>query len=288
MRENLYKYINAADWNDTSFSVTKAYVCAKFSQLIYEYKPTSLNDRTSFYDINDETLRNYKNISQFNSLLSNSDMNLLFIAEDRHSVTVGISAFRVVIVASRGTAVKKDWLINLNFPKNKACKLEKLNFHRGFHNIALKTLDKIHKRLAREDAPVCFTGHSLGGALTGILYFYFRSNCNCRGSHAILKRNSISAYTFGMPMFSNKKSPTFDNLYHIYNQKDIVPAIPPKSLKFQQNGIQYEISVSGLNKVENHKFINFKKFIKLIFNGKVVKEHVIENYIAMLQNVVPK
>jgi hypothetical protein len=288
MRENLYTYINSVDWEDTSFNEKKAYVCAKFSQLIYEYKPTNLSDRTSFYEINDITLAKYKNISQFNSALRNSDMKLLFIAETKDSITVGISAFRVVFVASRGTGVKKDWQINLKFWKTRACNLYKLDFHAGFHNIAIKTLVKIHERLAREDAPIYFTGHSLGGALTGIIFFYFRSKCNCKGNFAILKKNSLCAYTFGMPKFSNIDHETFENLYHIYNPIDGVPATPPKSLRYSQNGKQYELSHNGLTRVDNKKFISFKGFMSIAIRGKLVKEHIMERYLSMLQKLIQK
>lgn len=286
MRENLYTYVNAANWNDLSFDLNKAYVCAKFSELVYEYKPTELKDRTTLYEIDDETLQKYKNIREFNQQLRNSDFNLLFIVESKKSVTIGISLFRVVIVASRGTTVKKDWLINLNFFKSRGCNLYKLDFHLGFHGIALNTLKKIHDRLAQEDAPIYFTGHSLGGALTGILYFYFRSNCNCKGHFSILKRNTICAYSFGMPKFATKKHEIFDNLYHIYNNKDGVPATPPKSLGYVQSGNQFELSTEGLTSLENKKFISFGEFMSIVFRGEIVKEHIMKKYLLLLKTLI--
>ncbi|MFD2917124.1 lipase family protein [Psychroserpens luteus] len=286
MKENLYKYINKADWKNTGFCENKAYVCSQFSKLIYNYKPTDKKDRTNFFEINEETLSKNPNISAFNTFINNFDFRVIFIFENKDSVTIGLSINRAIIIASRGTSYWKDWGINLNFFKATVCNIEKLKFHRGFNKIATKTVDKIYKKISAETAPIYFTGHSLGGALSGIFYYNFTTNCNCIKDVRLKNNNKISGYTFGMPRFSNKTVNKTDSLFNLYNPLDIVPMTPPKAFGYKNQKSEYELSELGLELRQERKRIKTLKKLSVIFKGKATKEHNIDRYISFLHPLV--
>lgn len=289
IEDNLYKYINQVDWLDKNFNGNKAYVCSKFSEIIYKYKPKNLNDRTYFYEINPQVLEEHPNIREFYNLLFNSDFLLLFIVETPSSVTIGVSFYRAIIVASRGTSYWKDWGINLKFLKTKVCLRLKLKFHFGFNTIAINTIEEMYSILESKGIPIYFTGHSLGGAISGIFYYYFKNNCNCHINYRLSNDNANSAYTFAMPKFRNKKLlDVFNGLFHIYNPFDLVPRTPPGILGYCNSDNEYELTSSGLQLKIIRKKMTFLQIIKTILKGKIIKEHIIENYISMLYKTVKK
>ena len=288
MEENLYKYINKSDWKSTKFCKNKAYVCSKFSKLIYSYKPTESNDRTNFYKINDDVLSKHLGIKDFNAFISNLDFRLIFIFETKDSITIGLSINKAIIIASRGTSYWKDWWNNLNLFKTKVCNLEKLKFHKGFNKIATKTIDKIYEKIANETVPVYFTGHSLGGALSGIFYYNFISNCNCIRDVKLKNQNKISGYTFGMPRFSNRTLNQTDSLFNLYNPLDIVPMTPPKIFGYTNQKCEYKLSKFGLELSKEREQTGFLKKINIILKANVSKEHNIDKYISFLHSLVNK
>lgn len=286
MEENIYKYINKSDWKSTEFCENKAYVCSNFSRLIYDYKPTELNDRTKFYEINDDVLSKHSGIKDFNEFISNLDFSLIFIFETKDSITIGLSINSAIIIASRGTSYWKDWGNNLNSFKTKVCNLEKLKFHKGFNKIATKTIDKIYEKISNKTVPIYFTGHSLGGALSGIFYYNFISNCNCIKDVTLKNQNKISGYTFGMPRFSNKTLIQTDSLFNLYNPLDIVPMTPPKIFGYTNQKSEYELSELGLELRQERKRIKTLKKLSVIFKGNATKEHNIDRYISFLHPLV--
>lgn len=206
--ENLYKFINRENWTNDSFSTTKAYVCSEISRLVYEYKPQKVKDRINIYEIDQHTLKSEnQEVQRFISLLFNRDFRVLFIIETNKIITFGISFGRVVIVASRGTSYWKDWFINLNILKVQTF-LPKLKLHKGFNDIAEISQYTAWSKIFDKSEPVYFTGHSLGGALSAVLFFKFK-NQKKRG---INPDNIKSAYTFGMPRIANRNVPQFDNI----------------------------------------------------------------------------
>jgi len=280
MKENLYNYINKANWTNKIFDENKAYVCSKFSQLVYGYKPKDVVNRTEFYEISENVLAENINIRQFRDQLFNNDFILLFILETPSSVTIGISIYKAIIVASRGTSYWKDWGINVNFLKNDICKFNNLKFHRGFNKIALIKIDEVYKCLKKQKAPIYFTGHSLGGALSGIFYYNFTNSC--LSNNSLLIQNIKSAYTFGMPRFCNKD--IFTGLYHIYNPIDIIPRIPPKIFGYCNLKNEYELTQISLKPRVNRSCTSLIQLFRIIIRGG--REHKLYRYISKLYLIV--
>lgn len=130
----------------------------------------------------------------------------------------------MVVVAFRGTQQKEDWLTNLNAEKTEAyhpSEPGKLagHVHRGFNNAYLSVKPQLDSLLAscRANAPIYFTGHSLGGALATLATWY---------SPAL--RNA-ACYTYGAPragdpaLNQHYRTP----VYRIVNGGDPVPMVPP-------------------------------------------------------------
>lgn len=286
MKDNLYKYINKSDWKSIAFCKNKAYVCCRLSKLIYSYKPTKLNDRTKIYGINDIDFSEDLGIKEFRILISNLDFRLIFIIQNKDFIIIGLSIHRAIFVVSRGTSYWKDWVNNLKLFRTRICYMKNLKFHTGFNNIAIKTIDGIYKEISNETAPIYFTGHSLGGALSGIFYYYFTSSCNCIRN--VMLKNEISAYTFGMPRFSNKTLKQTDSLFNLYNPLDIVPKTPPKIFGYTDQKCEYKLSESGLEISKEYEHIGLLKAIKVVIKGNVAKEHSIEKYLSFLHLFVNK
>lgn len=281
---NLYNYINGTDWHDDSFSAQKSFVCSEVSKLIYEYKPQKVKDRINFYKIDQSTL-NVKNqhVQKFVSLLFSRDYRVLFVLETRSSVTIGISFGRVVIIASRGTSYYKDWLINLNI-KKVPTPVGNLCLHKGFNNIAELSKYKIWNEIFDISEPVYFTGHSLGGALSAILYFKFRFQ-NKRGVNI---SNIKSAYTFGMPRISNINASQFNKIFHFYNNLDIVPKVPMEILGFKNISPEYTIADTIIIMTTLREKPKYRKSFNLFIKRKLFKQHDINWYITEIKKALNK
>lgn len=266
--ENLYEYINKENWNYDSFSPNKAYVCSEISRLVYEYKPQKVKDRVNIYEIDQNTLKSEnQEVQRFVTLLFNRDFRVIFIIETSNIITFGISFGRVVIVASRGTSYWKDWFINFNILKVQTF-LPKLKLHKGFNNIAEISQYVAWSKIFDKPVPVYFTGHSLGGALSAVLFFKFK-NENKRG---INPNNIKSAYTFGMPRIANRNVVQFDKIYHFYNPLDVVPKVPMEVLGFSNLCPEYTFEANQIVKKDVRNLPEYLKSIYLFMTGKLIKK----------------
>lgn len=266
--ENLYEYINKENWNNDLFSERKAYVCSEISQLIYDYKPQKVKDRVNIYEIDQHTLKcKNQEVQRFVDLLFSRDFRIIFIIETSKVITIGISFGRVIIVASRGTSYWKDWFINLNLLKVNTF-IPKLRLHKGFNDIAEISQYTAWSKIFDKSDPVYFTGHSLGGALSAVLFFKFK-NQSKRGINPI---NIKSAYTFGMPRIANRNVIEFDKIFHFYNPLDIVPKVPMEILGFSNISPEYTFKDNYIIKKNNRDSPRYMKSIYLFITRRLIKK----------------
>ena len=116
---------------------------------------------------------------------------------------------------------------------------ESVTFHRGFFEAVLEAYDEVQERLnemsKEKSVPVYVCGHSLGGAMAAILH----ARANEDHHHPFgrrrnrYSRHTTSCYTFGMPRYCDLTGKAvLDQPYHVFNELDAVPTLPPKLMGF--------------------------------------------------------
>lgn len=128
------------------------------------------------------------------------------------TVEAGDDAYAVLVF--RGTSGRlASWLGNLDmamapWPPGGMV-------HRGFRTMLMERWEEISKALDSVQAPLFYTGHSLGGALATL---------------AASLRPPQAVYTFGAPRIGDAafaETLAGMQMYHVCNPRDIVTALPP-------------------------------------------------------------
>lgn len=123
-------------------------------------------------------------------------------------------------ITIRGTASLKNAMTDGQYRK---VYNEKLGIwvHKGFNEAAMSVYkDIVNSNRLEKKYLTTITGHSLGGAVAGIVYLMLYED----------GLNLGMTYTFGQPMFTNKKGLRkyrCVNLLRFVNEKDMVPHVPP-------------------------------------------------------------
>lgn len=120
---------------------------------------------------------------------------------------------RYTLVVFRGTLGWHDWLSNLNLLSVPAPRAGRAS--RGFSSSLDSVWAELEAILAPIEAPVLFTGHSLGGALATL---------------AAARRPARALYTFGCPRVGNAafaRALENEATYRLVNNLDLAPRVPP-------------------------------------------------------------
>lgn len=293
----LWTAINSINWNSKAFSYKKAYVCSFFSKIAYEHVPEFELKQSSRIKIIPcqeyfEMLKT-KKIFDIKESLRRIDFGDIFIIQTKYVIALGIRTGRVTIIAIRGTVELNDWLINLNIKHEEIISHSTFKFHFGFHKAISECFDPIYSEIIKstdKEVPIYITGHSLGGAMAAILHAYWGEKPLLNSSlYYYLKQKehmqTHSCYTFGMPRYGN--SAVVDSLpspYHFYNEKDIVPTIPPEWLGFRGCSEEYKIGILTITKEINRRSVNFLKWMYTLAIGGGIESHDIKQYNRTLEN----
>lgn len=127
-----------------------------------------------------------------------------------------------VLVATRGTAIGLDWLVNLNIGMQTGP--GGWPVHAGFHETWKSFQSNLTAFLrAQRPSRIHCVGHSLGGALAALTADWASSNAVA----------PVSLYTFGAPrvgdaIFAGALSRRLGpgNIHRVYHPADVVPMIP--------------------------------------------------------------
>jgi len=263
------------DWDEPYFDWNKAYVAAVFAKIAYLHIPQYELKKTNRANLIPcveyrEIVKGAGNVG-VEQILRSSDFGEHFIVEKPYAIAVVVKIKKIVFISLRGTQQLYDWLVNLNASKSRpyADLNADIYFHKGFHRATASCMHEIHSEIMKrfgKGNTIYVTGHSLGGALAAIL-------------HALANRDPVtyrhigqttsyeylsthSCYTFGMPRYGNFHAVEhFASPFHIYNQSDIVPTVPPKFFGFDDSLIEYCLTSEGKVDVANIKYSSFSQFI---------------------------
>lgn len=296
-----WRQINELDWTDSAFALEKAHVCSLFAQLSYMHLPQyELAERSRFKVVPCEAYQRLASggqASNIEEVLRTVDFGQSFVVARRYLVVVGVRTPKVMLVAIRGTAYLYDWLLNLNVGHHTVQQSDgPLRFHRGFYKEAMSALPALRERLiqvAGDGVPIYLTGHSLGGAVAAVLHSLWNQRIPSVGYARFGTEPDFQialpvSYTFGMPRYADINTVVaLRTPYHIYNDQDIVPTVPPSWLGYASCMTEFMADGTALEQRSSREAIAFGAWIARLVTGVGVKHHSMELYIDRIAQHVP-
>ncbi|MDD3311199.1 lipase family protein [Pseudodesulfovibrio sp.] len=291
------------DWGDANFSWEKALVAAEVARLAYLHIPQfELKNANRVNLIPCAGYRSTVKVSGVTNIRSISNANeMVFVVESALVVAVVVHVGSVDFISLRGTQKLYDWFVNLNILKSNPSYKKNMTvyFHGGFYKAIIGCLGQIATEVDRRfggNNPIYVTGHSLGGALAAILHAlcderrYMKCGCDMDyflGFYIDRMFSTESCYTFGMPRYGNLKAVLyFRNPFHIFNEYDIVPSVPPRKFGYSDCFNEKCLSADGHVNENIVRRGSFKKFIYKLATMKGFAEHDIELYIDRVGKAV--
>lgn len=206
---------------------------------------------------------------------------------------------RVVIISLRGTRALylSDWMTDITITKTESIVGSKIvKFHTGFYRAITECLEYISAVMEKRfghfapPLPVYITGHSLGGAMAAIAYALDGKPFSSKYNYGRVMRaplGAFSSYSIGMPRYGNIDAIlSLPSPYHIYNDKDVVPGVPPRWLGFENALGEYRVDHHGNLILEPQASQGFKWWMTRIHLVRGFRQHLIEQYIHRLRKVV--
>lgn len=292
-----WNYINSVNWVDPAFSPEKAYVSALFSKVAYLELPdfevqhhalAKVVPCLSYWHLIARGTRH--EVLRF---LETIDFGDSFVVTTKHVIAVGIRANNVLFVSLRGTRplYLSDWMIDFHFARTQTyVDSHAVHFHSGFYLAIRECLgaiaSEIQKRNARFEVPVYVVGHSLGGAMAGVsfavdgLTFYSK---HYYGITVTERWGSHSAYSFGMPRYGDARAVhDLRAPFHTYNDRDIVPGVPPRGFGYANVPIEYRTDAQGGLMLAQQGQQGIGWWAARLNLARGVRFHLVERYIRRL------
>ena len=92
-----------------------------------------------------------------------------------------------------------------------------------------------------------------------------------------------SSYTFGMPRYGNTDALALRTPFHLYNERDAIPTVPPKWLGFSNAAAEYCLREGRRSIAYGPRAPGgFKSLMRRIRWGHGIRHHFIERYIRRL------
>jgi hypothetical protein len=206
------------------------------------------------------------------------------------SDTQGFVATRdkAIYVVWRGSESKKDFQNDASIDKvpflNEGERVH-IGFKSCWESVVGDTYDAIDtalENLQGETTDIVVCGHSLGGAVATLYAYSIKKHY----PHYNLKATTIGSPRVGNKAFKeNYDSSGIDTLRIVHNN-DLVTHTP--YVGFQHVNYQVRLDTNG-NRLQNDKSLkSFWLYIKAIFSGKNVMDHMGDGYMEALKNWVAK
>lgn len=285
---------SVGDWEDRNFDWEKAFVASVFAKMAYLHIPELEMKFANRAEI--IPCEEYREIIKTEEWpyserrIRSFETGEFFMVVTQYAVAVVAKIGKVIFISLRGTPFLYDWLVNLNVSKASPFTNEDVDiyFHKGFYHAAARCMRIISGETLRRygsENTVYVTGHSLGGALAAIIHAIWSKDGKSR-QHFRYKQGrwksleTHACFTFGMPRYGNFSAVEYlESPFHIYNEADIVPTVPPKFLGFHDCPLEYCLKSKGGVDSANVKSRSFFKFIFRLAALRGIQEHDIELYI---------
>jgi hypothetical protein len=223
----------SVNWADDMQNWKKAYLFACLSELVYlRMSKFELRGKHRYKVIPSAALRflleSDMNIDLSQAMIDAADVRAAFT--DSESLLIAIFDFnRFIAVAVRGTMTRlnkilSDLTVDLDA---KQYWIESRAYHVGFYDDAKGALGDLVTAVGAQGKPVYFTGHSMGGAISGLLPSIWPKEEPLR---------LMTPYTFASPRFGNEfVAETYKN-YAYVRAADPVPHVPTRSMGYRSSG----------------------------------------------------
>jgi hypothetical protein len=223
----------SVNWADDAQSWKKAYLFACLSELVYlRMSKYELRGKDRYKVIPSSALRllleNDLEVELSQVMTDAADVRAAFTDSD--SLVIGIFDFnRFIAVAVRGTMTRLnkilgDLTVDLDAKKHW---IDQRAYHVGFYDDAKGALGDLVGAVGSGSKPVYFTGHSMGGAISGLLPSIWREGTGLR---------LMTPYTFASPRFGNEfVAETYRN-YAYVRAADPFPHVPTRSMGYRSSG----------------------------------------------------
>jgi hypothetical protein len=161
-------------------------------------------------------------------MIDAADVRAAFVESE--SLVIGVFDFnKFIAVAVRGTMTRlnkilSDLAVDLDA---KQYWIDSRAYHVGFYDDAKGALSDLVTAVGAQDKPVYFTGHSMGGSISGLLPSIWPDGTALR---------LMTPYTFASPRFGNEfVAETYKNCAYV-RAADPVPHVPTKSMGYRSSG----------------------------------------------------
>jgi hypothetical protein len=289
----ILQHMRGIDWSSEEFDLRKAYVCCLLAEVTYYRIPTfelKNANRASLIPC-----RYYQDLIvggrfiDVEAMLRSADLGDFFVVVRRYAIVVGVRTPNAIFVAIRGTMYLHDWLVNLRVTQYRHEALSSACFHKGFYRAVAAIMgpvsEELRKLLSRapKEIPIYVTGHSLGGAIAALMHALWgmRSSAEFVEGRGVAERwiRTRSAYTFGMPRYGNLHAVlAFRSPYHIYNERDIVPTVPPRWLGYENCLTEFSLDGEEIENFNSKETLSYIGWIAMLLSGIDIRSHSVELY----------
>ena len=213
-------------------------------------------------------------------------LSLVKWIENKKSDTQGFVATKDknIYVVWRGSESKKDFQNDASIDKvpflNEGEKVH-IGFKSCWESVVGDTYDAIDmalENLQGETTDIVVSGHSLGGAVATLYAHSIKKHY----PHYNLKATTIGSPRVGNKVFKENYDKSGIDTLRIVHNNDLVTHTP--YIGFHHVNYQVRLDTAG-NRLQNDKSLkSFWLYIKTIFSGKNVMDHMGDGYIKALEN----
>jgi len=230
----------------------------------------------------------YSNKDQIN--WDENGLELVKWIEDKKSDTQGFVATKdkTIYVVWRGSESKKDFQNDASIDKVPFIE-ENEKVHIGFksswESVVGDTYDAINtalENLQGETTDIVVSGHSLGGAVATLYAYSIKKHY----PHYNVKATTIGSPRVGNKAFKENYDKSGIDTLRIVHNNDLVTHTP--YIGFHHVNYQVRLDTAG-NRLQNDKSLkSLWLYLKSLFSGKTIKDHMGDGYMKALENWITK
>lgn len=230
--DNTFNFYDVKDVNPSSGNYF-------YSDMYFKEKSTSYNSHLSTNSLAFSLTTFAKDCSFTKKVLNDNNFTNIECEEIKPGKdTIGsvisskkIDDFNLISVVIRSARYEKEW--ESNFDSGTKGDIE------GFKKASEKVLERIKKYIQNNNlsnVKIWITGYSRGGAVANLTGKYINEDKDFN-----IKQEDLFVYTFESPKVSSS-SKTYENIYNIVNNNDLVTLFYPDSFNVYNSGLLVDIT----------------------------------------------